>query len=330
MLQTVNVAILVVPGTALSAVYGLIDLFQSANRILGELQSIPDITFSVSRWQLDEEQVISMDPGAVPPVLVIVPPILDGQAYLDPQPIIGAQLATWHRQGVVISSACAGAFFLAQAGLLEGRRATTHWQLESAFRCAYPTIELDTDALLITDPDLVTAGGVMSWMDLGLHLIGRYVPPTVVQALGRFLLVDTGVRQQSYYRSFIPVLDHNDRAILHVQHHIHRAYDQPLNITQMAAMAALTERTFIRRFIKATQLRPAEYLQQQRVHKAREKLENTATTIERIAWQVGYEDISAFRRMFQKKTGLTPSQYRERFARNRKEVPGKKHKSPDR
>ena len=128
----------------------------------------------------------------------------------------------------------------------------------------------------------------------------------------------------------MPVLDHNDRAILHVHHHIHRAYDQPLNIAQMAAMAALTERTFIRRFIEATQLRPAEYLQQQRVHKAREKLENTATTIERIAWQVGYEDISAFRRMFQKQTGLTPSQYRERFARSQKENSGKKHKSPDR
>lgn len=184
--------------------------------------------------------------------------------------------------------------------------------------------------MLLTDPDLVTAGGVMSWMDLGLHLIGRYVPPTVVQALGRFLLVDTGARQQSYYRSFIPVLDHNDRAILHVQHHIHRAYDQPLNIAQMAAMATLTERTFIRRFIKATRLRPAEYLQQQRVHKAREKLENTATTIERIAWQVGYEDISAFRRMFQKQTGLTPSQYRERFARSQKENSGSKQKNPDR
>jgi transcriptional regulator GlxA family with amidase domain len=167
-------------------------------------------------------------------------------------------------------------------------------------------------------------------MDLGLHLIGRYVPPTVVQALGRFLLVDTGARQQSYYRSFMPVLDHNDRAILHVQHHIHRAYDQPLNIAQMATMVALTERTFIRRFIKATQLRPAKYLQQQRVHKAREKLENTATTIERIAWQVGYEDISAFRRMFRKQTGLTPSQYKERFARSQKQNFGGKHKNPDR
>ena len=330
MLKTINIAILVVPGTALSAVYGLIDLFQTANRILGELQGTPDVAFSVARWHLHQEQVISMDPGAAPPALVIVPPILDGQAYLDPQPIISAQLAAWHKQGIVISSACAGAFFLAQAGLLEGRRATTHWQLENAFRCAYPSIELDTDALLLTDPDLVTAGGVMSWMDLGLHLIGRYVPPTVVQALGRFLLVDTGARQQSYYRSFMPVLNHSDRAILQIQHYVHRAYDQPLSIAQMAEMAKLTERTFIRRFIKATHLRPAEYLQQQRVHKAREKLENTSTTIEQIAWQVGYEDISAFRRMFQKQTRLTPSQYRERFARSQKENSVRQQKSPDR
>ena len=314
MSQTINVAILMIPGTALSAVYGLIDLFQSANRILNELQHAPDLTFSISRWQLDAGQVIAVDADACSPSLVIVPPVLDGQLYLEPQPAISSRLNSWHQQGAVISSACAGAFLLAQAGLLEGRRATTHWQLEGAFRYAFPDVELDTDALLLVDSDLVTAGGVMSWVDLGLHLIGRYVPPTVVQALGRFLLVDTGVRQQSYYRSFIPVLDHNDRAILHVQHHIHRTYAQPLNVAQMATKAALTERTFIRRFHKATGLRPAEYLQQQRVHKAREKLENTATTVEQVAWQVGYEDVSAFRRMFQKQTGLTPSQYRERFA----------------
>ncbi len=317
MSQSIHVAILVIPGTALSAVYGLIDLFQTANRILGELRQAPDLRFQVMRCQLDQGQVFAAETGDVSPAIVIVPPVLEGQAYLESQPEVCARLQSWHQRGAVVSSACAGSFLLAQAGLLSGRKATTHWQLEGAFRYAYPEVELDTDALLLADSDLVTAGGVMSWMDLGLHLIGRYVPPTVVQALGRFLLVDTGARQQSYYRSFIPVLDHSDRAILAVQHHIHREYRQSLSVAQMACLASLTERTFIRRFHKATGLRPAEYLQQQRVHKARELLENTVTTVERVAWLVGYEDVSAFRRMFQKQTGLTPSQYRERFARSR-------------
>jgi transcriptional regulator GlxA family with amidase domain len=314
MSQTILVAIVVIPGTARSAVYGLIDLFQSANRILAELQQAPDIAFQTVCWQIEQDPLATPEIMDIPPSLIIVPPVLEGQAYLEPQPVVCSFLQNWHRQGTVISSACAGAFLLAQAGLLEGRKATTHWQLEGAFRYQHPHVELDTDAMLLADSDLVTAGGVMSWMDLGLYLIGRYVPPTVVQALGRFLLVDTGVRQQSYYRSFMPVLDHSDRVILSVQHHIHREYAKPLSVSQMAELAHLTERTFIRRFHKATGLKPGEYLQQQRLHKARELLENTDTTIERVAWRVGYEDVSAFRRMFQKRTGLTPSQFRERFS----------------
>ncbi|GAA0784049.1 GlxA family transcriptional regulator [Marinobacterium sediminicola] len=314
--QTIHVAILTIPGTAMSAVYGLIDLFHTANRILAELQQAPELSFQSACWQLNQGRLCPPEDADSRPSLVIVPPVLDGHVYLDPQPEICERLQGWHRQGAIISSACAGSFLLAQAGLLQGRKATTHWQLEGAFRYAYPEIELDTDAMLLMDSDLVTAGGVMSWMDLGLHLIGRYTPPSVIQAMGRFLLVDTGVRQQSYYRSFMPVLDHSDRAILSVQHHIHRDFGKPLSVSQMAAQANLSERTFIRRFSKATGLRPGEYLQLQRVHKARELLENSATTVERVAWQVGYEDVGAFRRMFQKQTGLTPSHYRERFSRN--------------
>lgn len=313
MSQKIHVAVLIIPGTAQSAVYGLIDLFQSANRILAEMQQSPDLSFEVTRWLLEAGELRPLDNDRVSPSLVIVPPILAGQAYLEPQPELCAQLTSWHQNGAVVSSACAGSFLLAQAGMLKGRKATTHWQLEGLFRKSYPEVELDTDSLLLADSDLVTAGGVMAWMDLGLHLIGRYAPPTVVQALARFLLIDTGARQQSYYRGFIPVLDHSDKAILTVQHYIHREYGQSLSVEDMANVASLSERTFIRRFQKATGMRPSEYLQHQRVQKAREMLENSSTTVERVGWQVGYEDVSAFRRMFQKHTGLTPGQHRERF-----------------
>ncbi|MBT3145689.1 helix-turn-helix domain-containing protein [Neptunomonas phycophila] len=307
----ISVAIIIIPGTAQSAVYGLIDLFQSANRILSEMQPDTNVAFKISRWKVEKECLVSLD-DSCSPLLVIVPPVLEGQAYLDKQGDLCRQLSTWHQQGATISSACAGAFLLAQAGMLQGRKATTHWQLERLFRQHYPTIELDINALLISDPDVITAGGVMSWMDLGLHLISRYVPSTVVQALGRFLLVDIGPRQQGFYRSFLPIMNHHDNAILTAQHLIHRGFSGPLLVENLAQEANLTERTFLRRFQKATGLTPSEYIQQFRVHKARELLENSTTTVDQIAWMIGYEDVSAFRRMFHKQTGLTPSQYRSR------------------
>jgi transcriptional regulator GlxA family with amidase domain len=314
MTQSVSIAIVIIPGTAQSAVYGLMDLFQSANRIIQEMQPKACITFNVARWSLEPSGLCCLDEDAKPQ-LVVVPPVLEGQAYLEPQAAVCDALRAWYQQGAVISSACAGAFLLAQAGMLKGRTATTHWQLEALFRAHYPSIKLDIDALLVADPDLVTAGGVMSWVDLGLHLMGRYVPPSVVQALGRFMLVDTGTREQRYYRGFAPVMSHSDKAVLQVQHYIHREFASALSIERLASEAALTERTFLRRFQKATGLSPTEYVAQQRAHKAREWLENTTTTVDRIAWQVGYEDVSAFRRMFQKQTGLTPSQYRDRNGR---------------
>ncbi|QEW07387.1 GlxA family transcriptional regulator [Nitrincola iocasae] len=312
--KTILVAILEIPGTALSAVHGLTDLFMSANRMLVELQQTPELQFQIVRWQLEQGQLSPLDTVEVAPSLVIVPPVLEGQAYLEPQPMVCAFLQDLHRQGALVCSACAGSFLLAQAGLLDGRKATTHWHLESVFRHHYPEIDLDINALLLSDSDLVTAGGVMAWIDLGLHLIGRYVPPSVVQALGRFLVVDTGARQQSYYRFFMPEMSHGDAQILKVQHHLHKYYRPKCSITEMAELAGLTERTFMRRFHRATGFRPAEYLQQQRLNKAREALENSRTPVERVAWDVGYEDVSAFRKMFHKQTGLTPSQYRERFS----------------
>lgn len=314
MVRQVQVVLVVLPGTAQSAVYGLSDLFSSANRILPQMQHAPELTFAVDSLYFDGDSAGQSNVNDNAPDLVIVPPVLEGDAYLVAQPKLVRCLQRWHEQGATLSSACAGAFLLAQAGLLKGRTATTHWQLEALFRQRYPDIELNTDALLMTETNLITAGGVMAWVDLGLHLISRYVPPTVVQALGRFLVVDTAPRQQSYYRAFVPVTDHGDKPILRAQNLIHREYGRRLILAEMAIEAGLSERTFIRRFTRSTGLRPVEYLQQQRLQKGRELLENTRHTIEQIAWLVGYEDTGSFRRIFQKHAGLTPIRYRARFA----------------
>lgn len=307
--RRIRIAIPILPGSAQSAVYGLQDLFATANRILQELQPSPEVVFSV-----EPLLVLPADSrDTAPPEIAVIPPILEGDAYLSPQPELCRALRDWHARGTVVCSVCAGAFLLAQAGLLDGRRATTHWQLEAAFRAHYPQLSLDTDALLVTEADLVTAGGVMAWVDLGLHLVARHVPPSVVQALGRFLVIDTGERQQRYYRTFTPEMTHGDQPILRLQHHLHAHFSQRQTTAELAATAGLGERTLMRRFRQATGLGPGEYLQQLRLQRARELLENRRDSVEHVALTVGYEDSSAFRKMFIKHTGLTPSQHRARF-----------------
>jgi transcriptional regulator GlxA family with amidase domain len=133
-------------------------------------------------------------------------------------------------------------------------------------------------------------------------------------ATARMFLVDSGGREQRYYSCFAPQLTHGDGAILKVQHWLQIRCTEKVSLPRMAAEAGLGERTFLRRFHKATGLKPAQYLQQLRIGKARDLLELEALAIEEIAWRVGYEDAGAFRKLFRRVMGLSPGEYRRRFA----------------
>jgi transcriptional regulator GlxA family with amidase domain len=129
----------------------------------------------------------------------------------------------------------------------------------------------------------------------------------------RFFLVDASGREQRHYGSFAPRLTHGDEAILKVQHWLQAKGARAVGVTDMAREAGLEERTFLRRFKAATGIKPTEYAQCVRVEKARELLQFTRRTIDQIAWSVGYEDSTAFRRVFSRLVGLGPGDYRRRF-----------------
>lgn len=135
----------------------------------------------------------------------------------------------------------------------------------------------------------------------------------VMHQLGKALVVDTAPREQRFYRQFHPSFSHGDKAIVAIQHAINLSYAQPLSIHQLALSANLTERTMQRRFHKATGLNPNHYLQRVRIQKACDLLESTQHAFEWIASQVGYEDVSACRKVFVKIMGLTPKAFRQRF-----------------
>jgi len=311
-----EIGLLIYPDCQLSAVYGLTDLFRVANQWTPQ-HSERLRAIRVSHWQVAHNDVICVwdsHPGQ-PHRLgqIIAPPSIIMPADMKPMPTAAAWMVQQHAAGATVCSVCAGAFVLAETGLVDGRRVTTHWAFADELAERYPKVELAAERLVIDDGDIITAGGILAWTDLGLTLVERLMGLGVMLATARFLLVDPPRRDQSLYRTFIPKFDHGDAGVLAVQHHIHADVSGAHDVPALAARAGLTERTFLRRFSKATGLRPTEYVQQVRVMKARDALETTNHSVDQIAWDVGYSDVTAFRRVFQRFTSLSPSSYRWRF-----------------
>jgi transcriptional regulator GlxA family with amidase domain len=314
-----EIAVLIYPGAQLGAAHGLTDLFSVANlmesRRLGE--GAPRLRYSHWRARADgdgAERIFDSHPGLPgEPDFVIMPPAVVAPITAEE----AAPLALWlrgrHEEGATLASVCAGAFLLGETGLLEGRAATTHWFYANDFAERFPSARMDIDKLVIDDGDLITAGGIMAWTDLGLKLVDRLLGPTAMLDTARFLLVDPPGREQRHYSVFSPRLRHGDEAVLKVQHWLQATGAREASLSAMAEKAGLEARTFLRRFHKATGLKPTEYCQHLRVGKAREMLETTARPVEQISWEVGYEDPGAFRKVFVKVTGLGPREYRQRF-----------------
>ena len=244
--------------------------------------------------------------------VVILPPNLTG-ARGQSDVAIHQFLRFQHALGTTLCSVCAGAFWLGHAGLLSGRPATTHWALEEEFERSFSNIALAVDRILIDDNDIITAGGVMAWLDLGLHLVGRYLGAEVVSKTARHLLVDTQGREQKNYRTFRPALGHGDGAIRKLQHFMEQNSDGELTVAALALRCNMSERNLARRFSHATGLSPNAYVQQLRMERARGLLERSRLSVAQTANAVGYSDISAFTKTFRTVTGLTPAAYRQRF-----------------
>lgn len=315
-----EIALLIYPDSLLSAIYGLTDLFYVANTCLAKHGDTKRSPIRVTHWKQDPNMdnavqcIYDTEPDIVyAPMMIVCPPSLIEPVATQATLPITNWLHQHHENGTVMTAVCGGSFLLAEAGLLKGRRATTHWGFTAAMAKRYPDIQVDGDKMVIDDGDIITAGGFMAWTDLGLRLVHRLLGPTIMLETARFMLIDPPGREQTYYSSFNPNLHHGDAAILRVQHWLQINGAKDVDVPMMAAQAAMEERTFLRRFQKATGLKPTEYCQQLRVNKAREMLEFTQQNIEQISWMVGYEDAGAFRKVFHKVVGLTPGQYRERF-----------------
>jgi transcriptional regulator GlxA family with amidase domain len=308
-----DIGLLIYPGCALAAVYGLTDLFRLAEDRTGE----PKRGFRVSHWQANESGVTCIwdsHPGTPHRLThVISPPSIVLPERMAPPPAAAQWMKARHTDGAVLCSVCAGAFVLAETGLMDGRRATTHWAFAKQLAQRFPKILLADEHMVVDEGDIMTAGGILAWADLGLTLVGRLLGPATMLATARFLLIEPPRSSQRPFAQFIPRFDHGDDTVRASQHLIHAEAATLHGVADLADKAGMTPRTFLRRFSAATGFTPVEYLQQVRIAKAREALERSLTPVDRIAWDVGYADPAAFRKLFQKLTGMPPAAYRQQF-----------------
>lgn len=220
-----------------------------------------------------------------------------------------------HEQGAVIASMCTATFMLAEAGLLDGIEATTHWAFADLLRRRYPKVQVDERRILCEDGRMISSAGASAAMDLLLHLIRRFASRELAQQCSRYLLIDNVRSEQSVYISWSMPRSHGDEAVLRVQDWMEAHFAEPCSIDELATRFGFGVRNFKRRFKDATGHTPLAYLQALRLEKAKELLETTRLNFERITSRVGYEDSNSFRRLFCQRVGISPAVFRKRFQR---------------
>lgn len=315
----IEIALVAYPGAQQAAILGMTDLLIAADRLAAALPAQANISrLVVSHWAAATatgrlKRLYSSAPCITDPSICILPPALDGP-HDDTDPDMKSWLLERHADGAVLASICSGAFVLGDTGLFDNRTVTTHWTYEDRFRSRFPLARIDTDRIVIDDGDVITAGGVMAWTDLCLTIIARFMGDAVMIEVARGFLIDPPGREQSYYSGFSPHVGHNDEAILKVQEFLEDSEGKIVDMPMLAAQAGLEERTLLRRFQKATGYTTTEYWQRLRVSNAKAKLSGTRLAIDKIGWDVGYTDSSAFRKVFHRIVGLSPSDYRRRFS----------------
>lgn len=216
-------------------------------------------------------------------------------------------------RGVPLAANCCGALLLAEAGLLDGRRATTSWWLDGGFRARYPRVMLDVQQLVVDDDGVTTTGASTAVMNFLLQLVARVADPALAQNTARMMLIDPDRTSQAPFISLAlaerPRHSLSEKAERFLQRELHRE----LSIGELARHCGTSERSLLRHFRQHYGATPMAHLQHLRVERAKALLETTLLSFEEIVERCGYADPSSFRKLFKRATSLTPADYRERF-----------------
>ena len=229
---------------------------------------------------------------------------------------LSSALRLQHKAGTLLASYCTGSYLLAEAGLLDGRIATTHWSKAADFSRRYPKVELRSHEVLTEQSGILCSGAVTSYLNLAVRLVERLADSRLAMLVAKTLLIDVNRASQASYATLLDEQGHTDALVARAQRQMEATLQQRFRMSDLAAFLAVSERTLHRRFKQAVGDSPVGYLQTLRVEVAKRLLESGEVELDDISQRVGYGDLSTFRQLFKQKTELSPREYQRRFARS--------------
>lgn len=302
------------------------EIFYFAGKLWNDLHDHPaDPAFRVRTVSLDGREVhsvygLGMTPHAAlgdidrTDVVIVSTSKLDLDLAFVENSVLLPWLRAQHEQGALVVGVCMGAAYLAEAGLLDGRIATTHWALADKFAARYPLVNWKPDQFITEDSRVLCSGGVFASVDVSLYLVEKLCGHEVAVQCAKSLLLPMPRIHQTGYSMQMTFQAHGDERIRSVEVYLQANYQTDISTPSLANRAGLGERTFVRHFKAATGQLPAGYVQALRIQAAKVMLERNAKPIQAISTDVGYVDVAFFRSLFKRMVKMTPTEYRAHFA----------------
>jgi transcriptional regulator GlxA family with amidase domain len=327
--KTYRLGLLAIDGCMLSSLSGPADALRVA-QTLAEIRSPADaprfesIVFS-ARGATHVRSESGIEISGIKPLgrnarfdLVLVPGInhhrprelLDRRAEFEPE---FAALRALHLRGTRLAATCSGTYLLAMAGLLDGHRATTSWWMASSFRRHFPNVQLEEQALMVEDGDVITTGASTAVFSLVIRLIAQVAGEELAQQTSRMMLLDSERQSQAPYISQALLEKPRHSLSEKITRFLDRELQNQISVSRLASHCGTSERSLLRHFRSHYGTSPLGYIQHLRVERAKALLEATQLSFDEVVERCGYSDVPSFRKLFKRETSLTPADYRDRF-----------------
>jgi transcriptional regulator GlxA family with amidase domain len=246
--------------------------------------------------------------------IVFIPALIgDMKAGLERNKDLFPWIIKQYNQGAEVASLCIGAFILASTGLLNGKKCSTHWRSANEFRAMFPEVELVDDRIITEEQGLYSSGGANSYWNLLLYLLEKYTDREIAIIASKVFAVEIDRKSQSPFIMFNGQKEHADESVRLAQEFIENNVSDKITVEELAMKFAVGKRNFERRFKKATNNTPVEYIQRVKIEAAKKGLETSRKNVNEVMYDVGYSDTKAFRTVFKKITGLSPADYRSKY-----------------
>jgi len=325
MIKPLDVTIVILDNGYTSTAIGPLEVFYSAGRLMQFLLGNPEQPrFNVRVASIDGNPITSVYGISIVPhcgiedvrqtdlVLITASHSCLLERFAASSPIV-QWLRAAHESGSYLAGVCSGVALIAETGLLDNHRATTHWGVAEQYRKRYPKVRWQPEHFVTEDGGLFCGGGVYAAMDLSLYIVEKFCGHEIALECAKSLMVAPPRNLQSGYAVAQLSRPHDDEKVKKIEQLLQSRFDKEISMEAVAAEHAMSPRNLLRRFKAATGHLPGEYLQILRISAARQLLERGRAPVQKVAATVGYEDSSYFRGIFKRHTGMTPSEYRNRF-----------------